>query len=69
MEAYDRGGLEGLTFFTDTLRMRHWKRRDVRSVLEQLTATERSDELWAYCISTGQLRESKGGDVMRAGAK
>ena len=26
------------------------------------------NESWAYCISNGQLRESKGGDVKRARA-
>ena len=40
----------------------------MRSVPEQPTATEQRDEPWAYFISTGQLRENKGGDVKRAGA-
>ena len=38
----------------------------MRSGPEQPTATERSDEPWAYCISTGQLRENKGESVSRA---
>ena len=44
----------------------HSAQRYVRSVREQPTATERSDKPWAYCISTGQLRESKGESVSGA---
>ena len=45
------------------------RKRYVRSVPEQPTATERSDEPWAYYTSTEQLRENKGGDVKRAEAE
>ena len=41
----------------------------MRNVREQPTATERSDKPWAYFISTGQLRENKGGDVSGTGEK
>ena len=44
----------------------HDAKHGVRSVREQPTATERSDKPWAYCISTGQLRESKGESVSGA---
>jgi hypothetical protein len=47
----------------------HSAKRYVRSVPKQPTAMEWSDEPWAYCISTGQLRENKGGDVMRIGVQ
>ena len=46
----------------------HDAKHGVRSVPEQPLATEQRDEPGAYFISTGQLRENKGGDVKRAGA-
>jgi hypothetical protein len=45
----------------------HDAKHGVRSVPEQPTATEQRDEPWAYFISTGQLRENKGGDVSGTG--
>jgi len=45
----------------------HDAKHGVRSVPEQPLAPEQRDKPGAYCISTGQLRESKGGDVMRIG--
>ena len=40
----------------------------MRSELEQPLALEYHDKPGAYFVSTGQLRENKGGDVKRAGA-
>ena len=40
----------------------------MRSGREQPLAPEQRDKPGAYCISTGQLRKSKGGDVKRVGA-
>ena len=47
----------------------HSAKRYVRSEREQPLAPEQRDKPGAYCISTGQLRENKGGDVKRAGAE
>ena len=44
----------------------HSAQRYVRSGPGQPTATEQRDEPWAYCISTGQLRENKGESVSGA---
>jgi hypothetical protein len=47
----------------------HSAKRYVRSGREQPLAPEQRDKPGAYCISTGQLRKSKGGDVKRAGVQ
>jgi hypothetical protein len=47
----------------------HDAKHGVRSGREQPLALEHRDEPGAYFVPTGQLRENKGGDVVRAGVK
>jgi len=44
----------------------HDTEHGVRSEAEQPLAKKQRDEPWAYCISTGQLRENKGESVSGA---